>query len=79
VPRQAPEHYVRPPLVPREPPPAWIAVWRFRLLALALLALLVLLALLLYRQLSGANDQDPGLEAAGSAASAAALLGGRPA
>jgi hypothetical protein len=62
---EAGEHYVRPPLVPREPAPRWVAVWRFRLLALALLAVLVLLALLLYRQVSGANDQDPGLEATG--------------
>ena len=64
MPRGAAEHYVRPPLVPREPPPAWRAVWRFRLLALAVLAVLVLLAVLLYRQVSGANDQDPGLDAA---------------
>ena len=67
------EHYVRPPLVPREPPPAWRAVWRFRLLALAVLAVLVLCALLLYRQVSGANDQDPGLEAAGVSAAAVAF------
>jgi len=55
------EHYVRPPLVPREAPPAWRAVWRFRLTALLLLLLLVLLVYRLYQQFSGATDQDPGL------------------
>jgi cytochrome bd-type quinol oxidase subunit 1 len=64
MPFEAQEHWISPPLVPREPPPPWVAVWRFRLLALVLLAVLVVLALLLYRQLSGANAQDPGLEAA---------------
>ena len=71
MPRDTAEHYVRPPLVPREPPPAWRAVWRVRLLALAVLAVLVLLAVLLYRQVSGANDQDPGLEATGGASATA--------
>lgn len=69
------ERYVRPPLVAREPAPAWIAVWRFRALALVVLAVLVLLAVLLYRQWSGANAQDPGLEAAGRS-SPAATYGG---
>jgi hypothetical protein len=55
------EQYVRPPLVPREAPPAWHAVWRFRLGALILLALLVLVVYRLYQQFSGATDQDPGL------------------
>ena len=57
------EQDVRPPLVPREAPPAWIAVWRFRLLALLLLALLVLVAVLVFRQVTGANAQDPGIGA----------------
>jgi cytochrome bd-type quinol oxidase subunit 1 len=57
------ERWVSPPLVPREPPPAWVAVWRFRLAALLLLGLLVLATFLLYRQLSGANAQDPGIGA----------------
>ena len=61
------EQYVRPPLLAAEPPPAWIAVWRFRLLALVLLALAVLATVLVYRQLSGANDQDPGVGALGPA------------
>ena len=57
------ERWVHPPVVAREPAPAWIAVWRFRLLALALLALLVLAAVLVFRQLTGANAQDPGIDA----------------
>ena len=59
----APERYVRPPLLAREAPAAWVAVWRFRLLALVVLALLVLLAVVVFRQLTGATAQDPGLEA----------------
>lgn len=61
------ERWVRPPLVPREPAPAWIAVWRFRLIALLLLALLTAGGVQLYRVLSGATAQDPGLDARGSA------------
>ena len=57
------ERWVRPPVVAREPAPAWIAVWRFRLLALAVLALLVAVAVLLFRQFTGANAQDPGVGA----------------
>ena len=56
------ERYVRPPVLAREPAPAWIAVWRFRLVMLVLLALLVLAAVLLFRELTGANAQDPGVE-----------------
>ena len=58
------ERWVHPPVVAREAPPAWIAVWRFRLVALVILALLVLVAVLLFRQLTGANAQDPGIDAA---------------
>ena len=54
---------MRPPVVAKEAPPAWIAVWRFRLLALLVLALLVLAALALFRQFTGANAQDPGVGA----------------
>ena len=57
------ERYVRPPLVGKEPPPAWLAVWRFRLVALVVVALLVLLCVLAVRQLTGANAQDPGVGA----------------
>lgn len=59
------EHYVRPPLVPREAPAAWRAVWPFRLVALVAVVLLGLLVFLLYQQLSGTTAQDPGLGAAG--------------
>jgi hypothetical protein len=57
------ERWVRPPVVAREAPPAWIAVWRFRLVALVVLALLVLAAVLVFRQVTGANAQDPGIDA----------------
>ena len=57
------ERYVRPPVVAREPAPAWIAVWRFRLLALLALVVLVVVAVVLFRQLTGANAQDPGVGA----------------
>ncbi len=57
------EQYVRPPLFAREPAPAWIAVWRFRIVALVVLALLALGVVLLFRQLTGANAQDPGIGA----------------
>jgi hypothetical protein len=68
------EHYVRPPLVPREAPPPWRAVWRFRLTALLLLALLVLLVYRLYQQFSGATDQDPGLSSLHALIPAVTLL-----
>jgi len=58
------ERWIRPPLVAREPPPPWRAAWRFRLVALLLLALVLLGAFQLYRVLSGATAQDPGVEAA---------------
>ena len=60
------ERYVRPPVVAREPAPAWIAVWRFRLLALLALAALVVVAVVLFRQFTGANAQDPGIDALSS-------------
>lgn len=58
------EHWTRPPLVPREPPPAWIARWRYRLVALLVLALLVAGTVQLFRMLTGATAQDPGVGAA---------------
>ena len=57
------ERWVHPPVVAREAPPAWIAVWRFRLIALVLLALVVLAAVAVFRQVTGANAQDPGVGA----------------
>ena len=58
-----PERWVHPPVVAREAPPAWIAVWRFRLIALVLLAVVVLVAVAVFRQVTGANAQDPGIGA----------------
>ena len=58
------ESYIRPPLVPREAPPAWHAVWRFRVTSLALLVLLVLAGYVLFQHLSGATSQNPGLSSA---------------
>jgi hypothetical protein len=55
------EQYVRPPLVAREAPAPWIAVWRFRVTALALLVLLLILGYYVFQHLSGATAQDPGL------------------
>jgi len=55
---------VRPPLLAREPTPAWLAVWRFRLTALVLLALLLVLGYTAFEHLSGAASQDPGLSSA---------------
>lgn len=60
------ERWVSPPVVAREAPPAWVAVWRFRLLALVLLAALVVLAVIAFRQVTGANAQDPGIDAIGA-------------
>lgn len=57
------ERYVRPPVVAAEPPPAWVAVWRFRLIALLVLGVLVLMGVLLFRELTGATAQDPGVDA----------------
>ena len=55
--------YVRPPLTASEATPPWVARWRFRLVMLAFVAVLALVGLLLFRQLSGANAQDPGIGA----------------
>ena len=60
------ERWVRPPVVAREPAPAWVAVWRFRLLALLVLAVLVLIGIVVFRQFTGANAQDPGVGALGT-------------
>ena len=58
------EQYVRPPLVAREAPPRWIALWRFRATALVLLVLVVILGYIAFQHLSGATAQDPGLSSA---------------
>jgi hypothetical protein len=59
------ERYVRPPLVAREAPPAWLAVWRFRLTALALLVVVLIVGYTVFQHLSGATAQDPGIGSAG--------------
>lgn len=60
------ERYVRPPVLAREPAPAWRAVWRFRLLGFILVALLLLGGVLLFRSFSDTTSQDPGLDALGA-------------
>jgi hypothetical protein len=55
------ETWVRPPVVAREAPPAWRARWRFRVVALLLLAVLAAGAVQLVRVLGGATAQDPGI------------------
>jgi hypothetical protein len=57
------EPYVRPPLLAREPLPRWVEVWRFRTLLLLVLLVAFTVLLLVYRQVTGANEQDPGLQA----------------
>ena len=68
-----PERYTSPPLVPRELPPAWRATWRFRLVALLLLALLALGVVQVVRVLSGSTEQDPGINQPRAAAVSAPL------
>lgn len=57
------ERYVRPPLLAKEPAAPWRGLWGFRLLGLVALALLLLAGLLLFRELTGATAQDPGVGA----------------
>lgn len=45
----------------REAPPAWRARWRFRVVALLLLAVVVGGGVQVFRVLSGATAQDPGI------------------
>jgi hypothetical protein len=59
------EQYVRPPLIAREAPPAWRALWRYRVTALALLVLLLVVGSVAFEHLSGATSQDPGLSSLG--------------
>ncbi|MCW2606288.1 MAG: hypothetical protein JWO60_981 [Frankiales bacterium] len=61
------EHYVRPPLVPREAPAAWRAVWPFRVVVLLLLALLTVGFAYAYSALNDTAAQDPGLDASAPA------------
>jgi hypothetical protein len=52
------DRYVRPPLVAKEPPSRWLAVWRFRLIALLILAALALVVLWVTRHLIN-TEQNP--------------------
>ncbi|MDP9102087.1 MAG: hypothetical protein M3N21_08080 [Actinomycetota bacterium] len=56
-----PEEYIRPPLVGLEPPARWRAVWRFRIVALAVAVGLVVLVVLGYQKLTGAGNESPQL------------------
>jgi hypothetical protein len=59
-----PERYVRPPLSGAEPGPAWVAVWRFRLVLLVLFAALAVGIFFLVRALIGSPDEgSPGISA----------------
>jgi hypothetical protein len=62
-PRRSTDRYVRPPLIAKEPPSRWAAVWRFRLFALIVLAGLALLVLYIARHLIN-TEQNPTFGAA---------------
>ena len=53
------ESYVRPVTGAREPAPEWHAVWRFRAVALVLLALVAWGAVVGINKLLHLGDQDP--------------------
>ena len=57
------ERYVRPPLSGSEPPAAWVAVWRFRLVLLVLFAALAVGIFFLVRMLVGGPEESPGISA----------------
>ena len=53
---------MRPPLVPRELPSSALATWRFRLVALVLLAALVALFVVAFQTFANpTRGEDPGL------------------
>jgi hypothetical protein len=56
--RRSTDTYVRPPLIAKEPPSRWAAVWRFRLVALIILAALALGVLYIARHLIN-TEQNP--------------------
>ena len=60
--RRSSESWVRPPVVARELPSAALARWRYRVVALVLLALVVLLFVGLFLRFSNiTGGEDPGL------------------
>lgn len=54
------ERYVRPPLIASEAPSTRLAVWRYRLVAILLLAGLVVAVVLLLIKVLGIGNEDPG-------------------
>ena len=57
-----PESYVPPVTTAREPRPAWIAVWRFRVVVVVVIALIAWGALEFFRRYVDPNRaQDPGI------------------
>ena len=57
------ESYVRPVTSAREPRPAWLAVWRFRLVVLALIAAFAFASVWFFRQYIDPNRaQDPSFQ-----------------
>jgi hypothetical protein len=59
------ESYVRPVTGAHEPAPRWVAVWRFRVLSLVLLAVLALVTVEVIQRVQGAERQDPGISDTG--------------
>jgi hypothetical protein len=56
------EHYIRPPLVAREPPSPAAARWRFRIVVgIVFIALIGGLAVLLFTVLLANNEGNPGI------------------
>jgi hypothetical protein len=60
--RSGGEHWVRPPVVARELPSSSTAKWRFRVLAVLLLAVVVFVVVKVFLQLSDVTGgEDPGI------------------
>ncbi|HVE99201.1 MAG TPA: hypothetical protein VNA12_08485 [Mycobacteriales bacterium] len=56
------ESYVRPVVAGREPRPAWIGVWRFRVVVVLLIVLIAWGSLEFFRRYVDPNrSQDPGI------------------
>jgi hypothetical protein len=56
--RRGRENYVRPPILGREPPPRWVAIWRFRLITMIIgAALAVVTALVVLHFVN--TEQNP--------------------
>lgn len=57
-----PESYVRPVTSAKEPGPAWLPIWRFRLVALLILAVIAFATVRTVQYFQGSTRQDPGLD-----------------